>query len=52
MTRPPREILIVDNQETLNILYESPWVGAIKVYLKGGDADGGENGYVIVELYD
>lgn len=48
----PREVLVFDaGRDTLR-LADYPWLVATRVILKGGDADGGDDGYVLVELYD
>jgi hypothetical protein len=47
----PREILVLTQDGTFR-RDDYPWAVAIRVISKGGDADGGEDGYVLIELYD
>lgn len=50
----PRETVVLSQpgSGTLNLKRDYPWVVAVRACVKGADADGGEAGYVLLELYD
>ena len=53
MNSEPRDIIVAVDGDTVDLSKEKyPWLKYIQVIVKGGDAGGGESGYVIVELYE
>ena len=50
----PRETLVIthDSPGVIHLKRDYPWVVATRAYVKGGDANGGDPGYILLELYD
>lgn len=53
MSSEPRDIIVAVDGDSVDLSKEKyPWLREVIVHVKGGDAGGGEDGYVIVELYE